>query len=88
MIKGKANYGLHWVTGTRFNAKYRIADPDFRGGKTVHRPNAKGGTTAARYDYGQAVSKKQVRYGRELFRPTHIQSDQCPQWGDIFTFTP
>lgn len=88
IINGKARIGLHWVEGTRFNARYRIADDAFRGGKKVEVPNAKGSTDAKTFQYGQAVSKKKVQPGRELFDPTHIDPDQCPEWWDLFNFIP
>ena len=88
IVRGKAQIGLHWVTGTRFNAKYRIGDGTFRGGKTVQVPNGKGGTDAVRFRYGQAVSKKRTQYHRELFSPTHLTPDQCPEWWDLFNFIP
>ena len=85
-IRGVSKVGLHWVASTRFNARYRIADPSFKTGKAVASPNGKGGTTTATYRYGDPVSKKKSRYDREFFRSTHIQtSDDCPDWFDLFT---
>jgi hypothetical protein len=88
VIGGKARIGLHWVTGTAFNARYRIADAAYKGGKTVQVPTAKGTRVPATFQYGQAVSKKRVQPGRELFRETHIQPRQCREWWDIFNFLP
>lgn len=88
VIDGQAHIGLHWVESTKFGARYRIADDAFQGGKTIRTPNAKGGTDAKTFHYGEAVSKKKSQPGRELFDPTHIDPDQCPEWWDIFNFTP
>lgn len=85
---GKIRIGLHWVESTKFSSKYRIADPAFKGGKTVKVPNAKGGKGAQTFHYGQAVSKRRVQWERELFRETHIDPDQCPEWWDILNFFP
>lgn len=87
-VGGKVQAGLHWVTDTRFQAPYRIADPAFRGGRRVDVPDGRGGATIQRYDYGQAVAKRQTRWQRELFHPTHIHTDQCPDWMDLYQFTP
>ncbi|MCO6488382.1 MAG: hypothetical protein J5I98_08195, partial [Phaeodactylibacter sp.] len=87
-INGKAGIGLHRVTGTHFNAKYRIADKAFKGGKSVSVPNAKGGADKVRFRYGEAVSKRRVRPDRELFRETHIGPKQCQSWWDLFNFMP
>lgn len=88
IIKGKKKIGVHWVEGTAFNAKYRIADPSFKGGKTLSVPNAKGGKDPRNFQYGEAVSKKRVQHRRELFDQTHIDPKQCPDWWDIFNFIP
>lgn len=88
IVKGKAKIGLHWVTGTHFNAKYRIADKAFKGGRSVVVPNAKGGVDKVRFRYGEAVSKRRVRPDRELFRETHIGPKQCRSWWDLFNFMP
>jgi len=88
VFRGKVRVGLHWVTSTRFNARYRIADPAYKGGKAVDVPTAKGGTTGKTFHYGQAVSKRRTQYRRELFRETHIRPGQCPEWWDIFNFKP
>ncbi|MEZ4995360.1 MAG: hypothetical protein R2824_33390 [Saprospiraceae bacterium] len=88
IIQGTAKIGLHWVESTFFNAKYRIADPSFKGGKTLSVPNARGGVDQRSFQYGEAVSKKRVQYRRELFRQTHIDAKPCQDWWDIFTFTP
>lgn len=88
VIGGKALIGLHWVEGTHFGAKYRIADSAFKGGQTVLAPNAKGGTDALPFHYGEAVSKKRSQPGRELYRATHIKPGQCPEWWDFFHFIP
>lgn len=88
IIGGRAQIGLHWVTNTSFGAKYRIADPSFKGGKEVQVPDSRGGTHATRFQYGQPVSKRRTTYSRELFRPTHIEPDQCPEWWDLFNFIP
>jgi hypothetical protein len=88
LIKGKEKIGLHWVEGTRFNAKYRIADQSFKGGKTLDVPNAKGGLDQRTFQYGQAVSKKRVQRRRELFSQTHIDPKPCQDWLDIFNFIP
>lgn len=88
VIKEKVKVGLHWVTGTHFNAKYRIADYTYKGGKSVAVPNAKGGMDMVQFQYGEAVSKKRVRHRRELFRETHIQPGQCTSWWDLFNFNP
>ena len=88
VINGKARIGLHWVTGTHFNAKYRIVDRTFKGGKSVKVPNARQGFEEVRFQYGQAVSKRRVRPDRELFHETHIASKQCDSWWDIFNFIP
>lgn len=68
LIKGKARIGLHWVTGTAYNAK--------------------GGTDQVRFQYGEAVSKKRARFGRELFHETHIIPGQCKSWWDLINFLP
>lgn len=88
VVKGKAKIGLHWVTGTNFNAKYRIADKAFKGGRATAVPNAKGGVDKVRFKYGEAVSKRRVRPDRELFRETHIDPKQCQSWWDLFNFVP
>ncbi|MCB9352169.1 MAG: hypothetical protein H6573_32440 [Lewinellaceae bacterium] len=88
VVKGKAKIGLHWVTGTNFNAKYRIADKAFKGGRATAVPNAKGGVDKVRFKYGEAVSKRRVRPDRELFRETHIGPKQCQSWWDLFNFMP
>lgn len=88
VINGQARIGLHWVEGTSFGARYRIADPAFKGGKTVAVPNGRGGTDAMRFTYGEAVSKKRVQRRRELFRETHIDPQQCPEWWDVLDFLP
>lgn len=88
LINGRPCIGLHWVESTRYNARYRIADGGFRGGRAVPVPQAGGGTQLQRFEYGQAVSKKKSRPGRELFRATHIDPGQCPEWWDIFNFMP
>lgn len=76
--------GLHWVTGTRFNAKYRLADKSFVGGKAVAQPTGKGTTATATYHYGDAVGKRATGRKRELFAPTHIDTDNCPDWFELF----
>ena len=88
VFKGKARIGLHWVKSTKFNARYRIADPVYKGGKAVQIPTAKGKKAAKTFHYGQAVSKRRTKYERELFRETHIKPGQCPEWWDIFNFMP
>lgn len=88
VIGGKARIGLHWVESTRYSSRYRIADNVFKGGKKVRIPDGRGGTEAATFHYGQAVSKRRVDPGRELFAPTHIKPDQCPEWWDLFNFMP
>ncbi len=88
VINGQTKIGLHWVEGTRYNARYRIADDAFKGGKSVEVPNAKGSVDTKNFRYGQAVSKKKVQPGRELFHPTHIDPEQCPEWWDLFNFIP
>lgn len=88
LIDNKARIGLHWVEGTSFNAKYRIADTTYKGGKTVPVPDGKGNTNPKVFQYGEAVSKKRVQRGRELFRETHIFPKQCEEWWDIFNFIP
>jgi|GEM_PF-5230758 len=88
IINGKARIGLHWVTGTHFNAKYRIVDRTFKGGKSVKVPNGRQGFDEVSFQYGQEVSKRRVRPDRELFRETHIDPKQCNSWWDIFNFTP
>ena len=89
VIGGVTSFGLHWVTSTRFGAKYRIADPTFRGGRTVYQPTATGKTVPRTYHYGQAVGKRPVRPGRELFSSTHITTDpDCGGWADLFNFKP
>lgn len=88
LIKGKARIGLHWVTGTAYNSKYRIADTAYKGGRSVAVPNAKGGTDQVRFQYGEAVSKKRARFGRELFHETHIIPGQCKSWWDLINFLP
>jgi len=80
--------GLHWVESTKFNARYRIADPAYKGGKAVKVPNAKGGSDTKTFHYGQAVSKRRAQFHRELFRETHIAPGQCREWWDIFNFMP
>ena len=88
LIEGQRRIGLHWVESTRYNARYRIADEAFAGGKKVPVPNARGGTNPVTFEYGQAVSKKKVQPGRELFHPTHLTPEQCPEWWDIINFIP
>ncbi len=88
MAKGKARIGLHWVESTRFSAKYRIADPAYKGGKTVSVPDGKGGGQSRVFQYGEAVSPKRVQRHRELFHETHIHPKQCDDWWDIFNFIP
>ncbi len=88
VIRGHSRIGLHWVESTKFNARYRIADTKFKGGKMIKVPNARGGKDVVLFEYGQPVSKKKVQPGRELFYPTHIEPDQCPEWWDIFNFIP
>ncbi len=88
LIRGRARIGLHWVESTRYSARYRIADPAYRGGKTVAVPTAKGGTEARRFRYGQAVSKKRVQPGRELFDETHLAPEQCAAWWELLRFMP
>lgn len=88
MVQGKAVMGLHWVESTRFSGRYRIADPAFKDGKTLDVPNAKGGTDAKTFQYGEPVSKKRSQKNRELFSQTHIQPGQCPEWWDVFNFVP
>jgi hypothetical protein len=88
VIRGKTKIGLHWVTGTQFNAKYRIADKAYKGGRLVTVPNGKGGFDTARFQYGDAVSKRRARPGRELFKETHIDPKQCRSWWDLFNFMP
>jgi hypothetical protein len=88
VIKDKVSIGLHWVTGTRYNAKYRIADPGYKGGRTIEVPTAKGTSASATFEYGQAVSKKRVQPGRELFRETHIAPGQCREWWEVWDFIP
>lgn len=88
VIKGKVMIGLHWVTGTRYGARYRIADPAYKGGRTIDVPTAKGAKVPATFEYREAVSKKRVQPGRELFSETHIQPQQCRQWWDVWDFMP
>ncbi|MCB9351202.1 MAG: hypothetical protein H6573_27445 [Lewinellaceae bacterium] len=40
------------------------------------------------FRYGQAVSRRRVQRERELFKETHIDPDQCPEWWDILNFFP
>ena len=58
VFMGKTRIGLHWVESTKFNSRYRIADPAYKGGKMLKVPNAKGGRDTKSFHYGQAVSKK------------------------------
>ena len=88
VIGGKARIGLHWVESTKFSSKYRIAAPAFKGGKAVKVPNAKGGMDSQTFRYGQAVSRRRVQRDRELFKETHIEPGQCPEWWDILNFFP
>lgn len=88
IINNQVRFGLHWVESTRYNAKYRIADPQFKGTKTVEVPTAKGGTESRSFNYGQAVSKKRSQPGRELFKATHIKTGECKEWGNIHNFKP
>lgn len=88
VVNGKARAGLHWVASTKSTARYRIADPAYKGGKAVKVPNAKGGMDTEVFRYGQAVSKRKAQHHRELFRETHISPEQCPEWWDIFNFMP
>ncbi|MEO0734306.1 MAG: hypothetical protein AAFZ52_15830 [Bacteroidota bacterium] len=78
--------GLHWVTGTKFGARYRLADPKYVGGRAVTRPTGTTTTSTATYHYGQPVSKRQSVPGREFFRATHIPTDNCPDWFTLFNF--
>ena len=73
IINGKARIGLHWVESTKFGARYRVADPAFKGGRTLDVPTGKGKTRPQPFQYGEAVSKKRSQPGRELFRPTHVE---------------
>lgn len=87
-IAGKQVVGLHWVESTRYNSKYRIVDPSFKGGKTLDVPT---GTTTSKqetFTYGQTVSKNKSARGRELFEPTHPRGGNCPSWWDILDFLP
>ena len=70
----------------KFNARYRIADEAYKGGRAVKVPSAKGGKATKTFHYGQAVSKRRTQFHRELFRETHITPRQCPEWWDIFNF--
>jgi hypothetical protein len=88
VINGKVLFGLHWVVSTHFNTKYRIADNTYKPTRSISTPNAKGGTDMRQFEYGEAVSKKRVRPGRELFRETHIETQKCNSWPDIFNFMP
>jgi len=88
IVNGKARIGLHWVESTRFSAKYRIADPAYKGGKAVPVPDGKGGMQTRVFRYGEAVSPKRVQRHRELFKETHIDPKQCAEWWDIFNFIP
>lgn len=88
IIRGIPKIGLHWVRGTKYGAKYRIADPTFVGGKSVSRPTGTTTSSTATYHYGDAVSKRQSKPGREFFRATHIDTDNCPDWFTLFTFAP
>ncbi|MCO6488458.1 MAG: hypothetical protein J5I98_08575 [Phaeodactylibacter sp.] len=76
------------MESTKFSSKYRIADPSFKGGRTVRVPNAKGGMDSQTFRYGQAVSRRRVQLERELFSETHIAPNQCPEWWDILNFFP
>lgn len=84
VIAGKSRIGLHWVESTRFGSRYRIADPDFGAGRKVQVPTGTTTRTTETFRYGQAVSKKRSRPGRELFRATHIRPGQCESWNDVF----
>lgn len=88
VIKNKFTVGLHWVTGTRFSAKYRVADQAYKGGKSVLVPTAKGGKELRQFQYGEVVPKNRIRPRRELFRETHIRPGQCPSWWDLIHFKP
>jgi len=88
VINGQSRIGLHWVESTRFGARYRVADPAFKGGRTLEVPTGKGKTQTKPFQYGEAVSKKRVQPGRELFHATHIDPDQCPDWQDLLNFMP
>jgi hypothetical protein len=84
IIAGQARIGLHWVESTRFGARYRVADPAFGAGRKLKVPTGTTTSTTETFRYGQAVSKKRSRPGRELFRATHVRPGQCEQWNDIF----
>ena len=86
LIAGKARIGLHWVESTRFGSRYRIADPAFGAGRKISVPSGTTTPAAETFHYGQAVSKKRSRPGRELFRATHIQPGQCKSWWDVFDY--
>lgn len=88
LVDNQTRIGLHWVKSTSFNAKYRIADTTFKGGKSVQVPAPSGTTRPQVFEYGEAVSKKRVQRERELFLETHIQPKQCEEWWDIFNFVP
>lgn len=51
VVNGKARAGLHWVGSTKSTARYRIADPAYKGGKAVKVPNAKGGMDEELYAF-------------------------------------
>lgn len=88
VVDGRARVGLHWVEGTHFGARYRIADDSFKGGRTALAPDGKGGVEPRQFQYGEPVSKKRSVPGRELFRETHITPGDCPEWWDIVNFIP
>ncbi len=88
VINGKARIGLHWVEGTHFGAKYRIADAAYKGGKAIPVPDGKGGKSLKVFQYGEAVSKKRVARHRELYQETHLNPKQCEEWWNIFNFIP